>query len=161
MANQQVFAELIRHLYEQNRQELYVFALSITGRRDAAEDAIHAAFERLLRRGRAPRELRPYVFRCIRNAAIDELRMRERGGALIAALPDDPPGNGEALEPRLLAEGLARLNDDERECIVMKTYAGLTFREVAAARRVSLNTAASWYRRGIEKLRRILTEELP
>ena len=68
-----------------------------------------------------------------------------------------PPG--EASDPRLQSEmddALRRLGADERECIILKVYTGLTFKEIAALRRVSINTAASWYRRGLEKMRAML-----
>ena len=37
---------------------------------------------------------------------------------------------------------LQRLGDDERECIVLKVYTGLTFKEIAAHRRVMLSAFA-------------------
>ena len=36
---------------------------------------------------------------------------------------------------------------------MLKIHQGMTFREIAALRGVSINTAASWYRRGLEKMR--------
>jgi len=48
---------------------------------------------------------------------------------------------------------LAQLRDDERECIVLKLYSGLSFKEIAQTRSALPNTVASWYRRGIQKLR--------
>lgn len=67
-------AETLREFYIGFRQHLYTYAVSITFNRESAEDAIHSAFEHLLRRGHLPADLRPYVFRCVRNAALDGLR---------------------------------------------------------------------------------------
>ena len=154
----ETFSEQIQRFYEAHRQELYTYAVSLTGRRDLAEDVVHMAFCNLLHRRREPRELRPYVFRCIRNAAVDELRRQER------VLPRDSiftrvNGRGNASERAAIEDALAGLNEDEREAIVLKVYDGMTFKEVAAARRVSVNTAASWYRRGIEKMRAAMREK--
>lgn len=121
---------------------------------------LHAAFSRLLHQRRLPDELRPYVFRSIRNAAIDVRRAEVRRAR------DTFVFNGAAREPvhpgaRHDAEQLLLLvNDDERECIVLKIYSGLTFREIAELRSVPLNTAASWYRRGLAKMRAALEDEL-
>ena len=48
------------------------------------------------------------------------------------------------------------LSDDERETIVQHLYADLTFQEIADLRERPIGTIASWYRRGIEKLKGLL-----
>jgi RNA polymerase sigma-70 factor, ECF subfamily len=149
------FVEVIRRFYELNRDELYTYAVSLTRDADAAEDVIHTVFCNLLKRNSAPREMRSYALRCVRNAATDLVRRngRERHRNFVYTSP------GEAPDPHLQAEmddALQRLSGDERECIVLKVYTGLTFKEIAALRRVSINTAASWYRRGLEKMKAIL-----
>lgn len=152
------FTEQLRKFYEAHRGELYTYAVAMTRDRAAAEDAIHAAFQRLLRRGRAPAELRPYIFRCVRNAAIDEGRRATlRGDGVFEETVDGPAIDGIRAEE--LNAMLGRLGDDERETIVLKVFDALTFREIAAARGVPLDTAASWYRRGMEKLRAMLAKE--
>ncbi|HWA86582.1 MAG TPA: RNA polymerase sigma factor [Opitutus sp.] len=150
-------------LYVENRRELYSYAVAITGNREAAEDAIHGVFERLLRGGGLPADLRPYVFRAIRNAAYDAWRrsqVRKDSIFDLAASVDEVaagagrPAGGEDLEPLL-----QRLSPDERETIVLRIHGGHTFQQIAALRGVPLSTAASWYRRGLERLRIMLAEE--
>ena len=51
--------DALRAFYVGNRQQLYTYALSISGNRELAEDAVHAVFERLLRGRSLPSELRP------------------------------------------------------------------------------------------------------
>ena len=148
-------ADDIRRFYEAHRLELYAYALSITRNREGAEDALHGAFASVLRQGKRPRELRPYMFRVVRNAALDLVRddVRRNGKPLFLAEP--------AHEPRLalvLEDALYGLNDDERETVVLKIYGRLTLREIAESRQVSINTVGSWYRRGIDKLREIFEE---
>ncbi len=152
------FVEHLRHLYESSRAELYMYALSITRHPQRAEDAVQTAFCAMLRTKRPPLELRPYVFRCVRNAALDA-QARETRDAEVAPLFDREAAPDPAL-PALMDDLLAQLHPDQRETIVMKTYAGLTLREIAEAREVSINTAASWYRRGLERLRELM-EEVP
>ena len=57
----------IREFYERRRSALFAYAVSVTGGVAAAEDVVHAVFAEVLARDFAPSELRPYVFRGIRN----------------------------------------------------------------------------------------------
>ncbi len=148
--------DTLRQFYLEHRQALFVYALSLTRSRETAEDIVQAVFYRLLRRGRLPRELRPYAFRAVRNAAADVAR-RDEASAKWASI-FAPPEECEDAETVALRDELAVLfaaiHADERECIVLKTYNGLTFQEIGAVLGVPVGTAASWYRRGIEKMRR-------
>lgn len=154
-------AEKVGRFYEQHRNGLYSYALSLTGDRARAEDAVHAAIEKLLTRPLLPLRIKLYAFRCVRNAAISAWR---RDGARreplfdFAALPAAAPDRDRAEE---LATALATLGEEERETILLKVYEDLTFREIAAVRGVPANTAASHYRRGIEKLRTLCSEDTP
>lgn len=73
--------EKLRGFYEQHRRELFAFALSIvrcSDAADAADAAVHNAFVGMLKRPQLPRDIRPFCFRCVRNAAIDRTRVRGR-----------------------------------------------------------------------------------
>jgi RNA polymerase sigma factor (sigma-70 family) len=155
--------ETIHAMYVENRQQLYTYALSITGNREAAEDAIHSVFERLLGGSGLPVDLRPYIFRSIRNAAADAWRRTKvRTDSIIklavatevAAAGSGGPGQTDDLEPLL-----QQLTPDEREAIVLKIHGGHTFQQIAELRGVPLPTVASWYRRGLEHLKTMLTRE--
>jgi RNA polymerase sigma-70 factor (ECF subfamily) len=150
--------EQLRRFYESNRQELFTYSLAVTRNREAAEDAIHNAFQRLLRRESLPDDLRPYVFRCVRNASIDDLRQTKRRETDLLVAPDNHAAD---TTLRIELDALfAQLSNDERETIVLKVFDGMTFQEIAEVREVSVNTIASWYRRGMEKLRTLWMEEV-
>ncbi len=155
--------EALRVFYVGNRQQLYTYAVSITGNRESAEDAIQGVFEKLLRAEALPADLRPYVFRSVRNAAYDAgRRTRVRtdsifeAAAMVDAAESGPRvGFGaDDLEPLL-----QRLSADEREAILLKIHGGFTFHEIAELRQVPLPTVASWYRRGLDRMKAILTTE--
>lgn len=159
MNQQQI--DSIQNFYERHQHELYIYALSILGAADHAEDAVHNAFARILRKRKTPKELRPYVFRCVRNAAIDELRFasRRNGTAILFDTADPAIHPKSSMTAMEIEELLLALSQDERETIILKIYGGMTFKEIASTRRTSQNTAASWYRRGLAKLRATLEEE--
>ena len=153
--------EKLREFYEVHRQDLFTYALSLTGCRYAAEDAIQNAFCNLLRRGKAPEDLRPYVFRCVRNAAVDLLRSTQREAATDSIFEIL---NGQSAPIPLPVQHeiehlMQQLSEEERETILLKVYSGMTFKEIATVRGVSINTAASWYRRGIQKLQDSIQED--
>ena len=149
------YTDSVRRFYEEYRQELFTYAIALSGSRAMAEDAVHEAFYHMLQRPRTPENFRAYVFRAVRNAAIDDIRRRNRETPAESIFSVDSVVHAAEGrdELRLAMHLLEILSADERECIVLKLFNDLTFREVAAVRGVSLNTAASWYRRGLEKLR--------
>ena len=69
---------LLGSIYSGHRQGLFTLALSITRNRHQAEDAVHEAFVRLCRRPHSADEPTAYVYRAVRNAAIDQTRKRAR-----------------------------------------------------------------------------------
>ena len=74
----------------------------------------------------------------------------------VSAVTCDSPADELALD--IVTRGLALLSDDERETVMEHLVAGLTFREIAELRGRPIGTVGTWYRRGIEKLRRNLRQ---
>jgi len=153
-------------IYTEHRQGLFSLALAVTRCVDTAEDAVHEAFVRLCKR-RSPISGDPvaYVFMAVRHAAIDQLRRRGRiagspqsifsGDALplrsTAPPPDDLAATAE--RDRLIRAALDQLPDAQREVIVMKLYAQLTFDQIAQVSGEPLWTITSRYRRGLNRLK--------
>ena len=149
-------------LYRQCRQELFSYALAVAGCQADAEDAIHTAFARTLTLGRSPSDLKTYIFRAVRNAAIDHRRTARRTITIPEQGLDNcihdmhllALENSEALQAA--SRALNDLPDDEREVIVAHLHAGLTFKEIAGISGRPLGTVVSWYRRGLEALRKAI-----
>lgn len=164
-------------IYDRDRQGLYALALSVTRRPDAAEDAVHNAVVRLTQRGRPPEgDARAYVFRSVRNAALDQLRAARRGvqgktlspiggeedetnpGVSIFADPGPCPAQQteQAEQHQRLMQAVEQLSDAQRETIVMKVFGGLTFQEIATAQDERLSTVSSRYQRGLARLKTLM-----
>ena len=146
-------------VYRRCRQELFSYALAVTRCPAGAEDAIHTAFARTLALNQVPRDLKTYIFRAVRNAAIDSQRARRHivpvpEGSLDSCIYDMHLLNLENAEmQQAAARAVQALPDEEREVIIAHLHADLTFREIADIAGQPLGTVASWYRRGLEKLR--------
>ena len=149
----------LAELFREHSQHLFACALAVTGSCEQAEDAVQEAFYRLFRLRKEPRYLKAYVFRSVRNAALDQRKRNSSVDLEVSAavfdLSDEPSDRAGARElARKVDRAMAQLSADERETIVSHLYGTLTFREIAEIRGASSNTVSSWYRRGIEKLRR-------
>ena len=154
----------IEEIYRRHCQGLYTLALSIAGRPEAAEDAVHDAVVRLCRGSTKPSgDPVAYVFAAVRNAAVDQRRRagpRAAGSVsifdLAEAVAEDRPVDesaGDGERARRVAEALADLPGEQREAIVLHLFAGLTFAQAAEAAGVPLQTMASRYRRALSALR--------
>ena len=146
-------SEQVRRLYEKHGSALLAYGCAMLGDRAAAEDVLQQVFLALLREDVTPSAPQPYLFRAVRNAALNVRRQSSRNVQL-----DDRQEWFEApAENREAALGLqtaiSRLPDEQREVVVMHIWGELTLEEIATALDVSPNTAASRYRYGVAKLR--------
>jgi RNA polymerase sigma-70 factor (ECF subfamily) len=156
----------IAELYERYGEGLYRYLLFKLGSAEDAEDCLQECFCRFARydlRWRLVRNRRAFVFRVARNEASRSLRRklgRREGDRMIAegaalglqaafAAPEE-------LSLALLLRRAGDLPEEQREAVYLKVFDGLTFKEIGAVCGVSVNTAASRYRYGIEKLREAL-----
>ena len=104
-----------------------------------------------------------YVFAAVRNAAIDQRRRRRSTGEATASIFDGAAANPavaavDAEQLRLLRRAVEHLPDRQREAVVLKAYAGLTFQQMSVVLEEPLATVASRYHRAIAKVREALQE---
>ncbi len=144
-------------VYAEFHRELFITAWTILRQADLAEDAVHTAFARLTGLKAPPAEPRLYVFRAVRNAAIDlsRSRSRRREEPLLANwdAPEEESACADEGIRRSLDELLERLDKASREVIELHLHGALTFQEIAKVLEQPLPTVASRYRRAIDKLR--------
>ena len=166
---------------------MFYFAALRLGSPQDAEDVLQEAFFRLARypiRWTFIRNPKAFIFKVLRNETnrflrrklgrppIDDLKP-EAEGRITGAFsdpaarihPESPfraaPDIDESVPglPARMAESLAALPEDQREVVILKIFQDLSFKEIAAVCGLPVNTAASRYRYGIEKLRTAITRE--
>ena len=147
----------LSELYDQVNKQLYHCALAVTSSSDLAEDAMHDAFIKAFRLKEKPHNLKAYMFRAVRNAAVDIVRRQTK---VVQPVTDDlfetfdqPSLTTHGLDTELVAQALNSLPNDQRETVLQHLVAGLTFREIAELQDRPMGTITTWYRRGIEALR--------
>ena len=145
--------------------DLLGYLAAIHCSRTDAEDTLQEVFVMIARKRAsvaAARLLKPYLFQMARNVALNRMkqnrRIRDRIGCISDWLvPAGPAGQDECRIDTLATE-LAELPEKQRSVLVLKFYRDKTLREIAAMLNISENTAASCFRYGIEKLRRVLMD---
>ena len=152
----------LQRIYQDHRQGLFTLALSITRCPDLAEDAVHDAFVRLWRSQRKPKgDSVAYVFASVRNAALQQARRRRRPVALAESVfgsrSSDPASVAIDTEQRqLVRRALEALPIRQRQVVVLRLHAGLTFQQIADTFGEPLQTVASRYRRALKRVKETL-----
>lgn len=132
-----------------------------------AEDIVQEAFVRFWRSRHQATDRLAYLYACVRRYALEWLRTRSRRAKReeAARRPDclDPSlftGPLEQEERRWAIESaLQQLPEPQREVLVLKVWAGLSFQQIGDLLAIPLNTAASRYRYALARLREQLAEE--
>jgi len=143
-------------LYDEHGPALLAYACALLRDPSAAEDVLHQVFLNVIRgRAAVAQDVKPYLFRAVRNTALNHIRGQAReveladGGVWL----ESPDGSTETA--LALQSALKTLPDEQREVMVLKIWGELTFEEAASVIGISPNTAASRYRYGLAKLKEI------
>ena len=156
----------LEQLYDEHAQALYAFALELTRNEADTKDVLQNIFAKLAGEPallQNVRNVRAYLLRLAHNAAIDLMRRRstrdkygeefgrESEGIFQRAANPDEEGFRIAL-----SDALVELPPEQRTVVHLRLWENLKFEEIADLLGISLNTAASRYRYGLDKLRQRL-----
>lgn len=145
----------VRRLYEIHGRALFAYACAFVRDPSDAEDVVQQVFLRLLR-GVAPGPLSPgYLFRAVRNGALNDIRRRSREVDLDGEVQWLESSSDSTETALALQSALRILPEEQREVVVLRIWGQLTFDEIARVMDISPNTAASRYRYGLMKLKEV------
>ncbi|KIC36670.1 RNA polymerase sigma70 [Ruegeria sp. ANG-R] len=128
--------------------EFRAYATAICASSDDAEDLVQDSIERALRTDKRPTvldELRPWMFRVIRNLHYDELRKRRVRREYLAAEKRlyDEAGTSDAARDILIRMAFEKLPPDMREVLCLVDIMGLKYAEAAKVMNVANGTVMS------------------
>jgi len=127
---------------------------------DAPEDVVQDAFLKLVAQRQAPREIVPWLYRVVRNGALDagKTARRRQRREQVAARPERwfVESAVEGLDAATAVAALQRLPLELREVIVARLWGGLRFEEFAVVADCSTSTAFRRFSAGIDALRKEL-----
>ncbi len=139
-------------LWREYADRLLLYATSIVGDTAAAEDALQNVFVRLLAMD-APSSDPCYLFRAVRNECFNALRSMQRSARLREHLFESGVGTGAHEDtPGEVELCLAALPQEQREAVVLKIWAGLSFPDAAEVLGVSEKAVEHRYYRGLAAL---------
>lgn len=160
---------------QENGPRLLLFARQQTRSIEDAQDVLQDALVKLARKieegifDGGQESWKPYLYTAIRRLAIDLGRKNDRRTKREEKSEADRKGEtGGVMDPwfenagsndetrQLLEENLKKLPKKFSEVIIMKIWGENTFAEIGDVLDVSLNTVASRYRYGLERLRKSL-----
>ena len=143
-------------LFVMHRRALVDYASSITGSRTQAEDLVQEAWLRFdaATRGRFLDDAKGYLYRIVRNLALDQHRRIARENRLITqtdleqaaeTCPDEAPTPETVAlfkdEVRCVMEAMAELPERTRIAFEMHRLGGATLKEIAAFLGISVSLA--------------------
>ncbi len=128
-----------------------------------AEDVVQDVFVRLMSTRKTPVSPRAWLFRSVRNAALNELRAtRRRTGRHQAVAMHSPQWFDAGLDDKMdaaVAQGiLETLPDEQREVVILRIWASMTLKEIAATVSRATSTVYDQYRSAIAEIRERMGE---
>jgi RNA polymerase sigma-70 factor (ECF subfamily) len=154
--------------YLAHRGELVKYASSIVGDRAQAEDVVQEAWMRFGAAAKARPLDEPvgYLYRIVRNLAVDDRRRMQREQQVVQAdaeavaseTADEGPSPEATVaardELRLLDEAMAELPTRTRIALEMRRFGGCKLKEIAAHLGVSVTVAHDLVAEGVAHCRR-------
>jgi len=126
----------LRELFEAEEGALLRFAHGLTGRREIAEDLVQEAFLRLHAHWEEVTHPKAWLYRSIRNLALNHLRDHKRESSDEAPDAADDARGPDGHLARLEAAGavrllLAELKDEDRQLIQLKYHQNLKYEQIS------------------------------
>ena len=123
-----------------------------------AEDVFHNAFIRFWRQRERVNNPFPFLYSCVRTAAINWRRAHgrrdkhERSVEPQSLFQTDRDKLADAETDKAIEQALLRLADEQREVVVMRIWGELTFPQIGEVISISSSTADTRYRSALKQL---------
>jgi RNA polymerase sigma factor (sigma-70 family) len=161
--------DALGRIYEKYKKDLLILAIALLNERIAAEDVVHdvfLSFVQTIEKFQLTGSLKGYLLTCVANRARNLNKTKHQHSAeskqneLVGTVSNEPSLSiiyNKQLQQ--LCSAMAQLPYDQREVILLHFQAHRTFKTIARLLGISVNTAKSRYRYGLDKLRLILDDE--
>jgi RNA polymerase sigma factor (sigma-70 family) len=163
--------EAFRLIYEKYADGLLTLAVNLLNDKADAEDVVQDVFilfVQSMEKFRLRGSLKGYLATCVANRSRDYIRKNKRRQTLTANQAEQATTDikspvqlvvrSEQLQE--LSRAMAALPYEQREAIVLRLHGEMRFKAIAKLQNISIKTAQSRYRYGLDKLRSILNGEV-
>jgi RNA polymerase sigma-70 factor (ECF subfamily) len=159
-----------QRIYEKYESDLRTLAANLLDDKAAAEDIVQDVFLSFLKvvdKLELRSSLAGYLKTCVANRARDYLRKRQRQ-TIVVNDPEQviPSNNGpvrlviQSEEMQKLGFAMSQIPYEQREAIVLHLHGQMKFKTIAKLQNVSIKTAHTRYRAGLDRLRSVLNSEV-
>lgn len=167
--------EALSELINRYQEKVYTTILLFVRNEILAEDLFQDTFIKVietLRKGKYAEEgkLLPWILRIAHNLCIDHYRRIKRAPTITnsegydifnvlkfaESSPEDQMTKGQTNDK--VRDLIDQLPEEQKEVVVLRHYADLSFREIANITNVSINTALGRMRYALINMRRMITE---
>lgn len=163
--------DALRLIYEKYADDLLTLAANLLDDKAGAEDVIQDVFIKFaesVSRFRLTGNLKGYLSTCVANRARDYIRQKKRRPTVAvneaAQMASDAKSPIQLVicteELQKLKQAITQLPYEQREVVVLRVHGEMRFRQIAKLQDVSVKTALSRYRYGLDKLRSMLNGEV-
>ena len=163
--------EALRLIYEKYADDLLTIGANLLNDKSDAEDVVQDVFisfaqsvDKFYLRG----SLKGYLATCVANRSRDYIRRRKRRRNLsvnqakrtTTSVKSPVQLVVRSEELQRLSEAITELPYEQREAIVLRLHGEMRFKAIAELQNISIKTAQSRYRYGLDKLRSVLNGEV-
>jgi RNA polymerase sigma-70 factor (ECF subfamily) len=167
-------AGALDELVKRYQRQLFGYIVKMTGSAADADEIFQETWYKVIRKLRLYRHnnFMGWLVRITHNVIVDRSRRKkpnvsldretESGDSMLSVLPDKGPGPMERVAnldvKKRIDAAVAELPEDQREVFLLRTEAGLSFKEIAVIQKTSINTALARMQYALSKLREPLRE---
>jgi RNA polymerase sigma-70 factor (ECF subfamily) len=167
--------EALETLVNRYRRQLFGFILNMLGRSGEEDEVFQEVWLKAIRKIDTYKDkyFLAWLIQIARNLIIDRWRRKkpsasldrenEQGGTVLDTIAGnelDPAGmTADKDLGRRIAAAIDELPEEQKEVVLMRVKADLSFKEIAAIQGVSINTALARMQYGLSKLRTLLRDE--
>ncbi len=162
--------DAFRRIYEKYESDLRTLAANLIDDKVAAEDVVHDVFISLLQvvdRFALRSSLAGYLKTSIANKSRDYIRKKRSQAVPVDDVWQVQSNNNGPVQLAMQSElseqlgfAMSRLPYEQKEAVVLYLHGRMKFKTIARLQNVSIKTAHSRYRAGLDRLRAILNSEL-
>jgi RNA polymerase sigma factor (sigma-70 family) len=150
-----ITADILTRLLDEHGAALLLYARQWC---DAPEDVVQEAVLQLIRQAAVPENLTGWMYRAVRNLALNasrasRRRARREAEAACRGEPWFVPSEDDRLDAAAATEALSGLPLEQRETIVARLWGGLSFDEISQLTGCATSSVHRWYHQGLAVLR--------
>ena len=159
-----------QRIYQKYQSDLRTLAANLLDDKAAAEDIVHDVFVSLLlvvEKFELRSSLAGYLKTCVANKARNYAKKKHNQALKVnepeqLILKDNEPIRLviQSEELQRLGIAMSRLPYEQREAVVLHLHGGMKFKTIAQLQKVSIKTAHTRYRKGLDGLNSILNGEV-